>query len=67
MAEATQEGQVHQSEQLDALKNQMGKDLTAVIQQLMISNSTETSTKEHSITIHFKLFKFHTFISFAIL
>ena len=29
--------------------------------------TTETSTKEHSVTIHFKLFKFHTFISFAIL
>ena len=32
MAEATQEGQVHQSEQLSA----MCKDLTAILQQLMI-------------------------------
>ena len=45
MAEATQEGQVHQSEQLDALKNQMGKDLTAVIQQLMLTNASDSSFK----------------------
>ena len=46
MAEATQEGQVHQSEQLDSLKQQLGKDLTSVIQQLMLTNASDSNFKD---------------------
>ena len=46
MAEATQEGQVHQSEQLDSLKQQLGKDLTSVIQQLMLTNASDSTFKD---------------------